>query len=131
MSSDLGKSAAVTLENISAAIAGTGLMDLIKVVRACKTAAEERAVIARESAELRQCFREDGENHYRNMVKVRSHHNAHTLCLTPICMNAHRCSYIRTRSNRDRYLSTNCLACKLREQEGEVCPSRDFSEGFR
>ena len=73
MSSELGKSAAVTLENISAAIAGTGLMDLIKVVRACKTAAEERAVIARESAELRQCFRGDGENHYRNMVKVRTY----------------------------------------------------------
>ena len=91
MASELGKSAAVTLENISAAIAGTGLMDLIKVVRGCKTAAEERAVIARESAELRQCFREDGENHYRNMVKVRPALHTHTLFLfhTYVRINAH------------------------------------------
>ena len=98
MSSELGKSAAVTLENISAAIAGTGLMDLIKVVRACKTAAEERAVIARESAELRQCFREDGENHYRNMVKVRTYidHTMHIFSISYVYirMNARKCTHM-------------------------------------
>lgn len=32
--------------------------DLIRAVRSCKTAAQEREVIAKESAELREAFRE-------------------------------------------------------------------------
>lgn len=35
------------------------LRDLIKAVRACKTAAEERAVVAQESAEIRESFRDE------------------------------------------------------------------------
>ena len=71
MTGDLGKTTQVTLENISTAFTGTGLSDLIKTVRSCKTAAEERAIIARESAELRSCFRDDtGEHQYKNMVKL-------------------------------------------------------------
>jgi AP-1 complex subunit gamma-1 len=39
------------------------LRDLIKVVRSCKTAAEERAVIAKECAAIRTAFKdEDSEN---------------------------------------------------------------------
>lgn len=36
------------------------LRELIRMVRACKTAAEERAVIAKESALIRTSFRDTG-----------------------------------------------------------------------
>jgi AP-1 complex subunit gamma-1 len=47
------------------------LRDLIKVVRGCKTAAEERAVIAKECAAIRTAFKdEDSENRHRNVAKL-------------------------------------------------------------
>jgi len=47
------------------------LRDLIKVVRSCKTAAEERAVIAKECAAIRTAFKdEDSENRHRNVAKL-------------------------------------------------------------
>lgn len=47
------------------------LRDLIKQVRQCKTAAEERDVIAKESAALRQAFKEqDGTYRHRNVAKL-------------------------------------------------------------
>ncbi len=47
------------------------LRDLIKQVRACKTAAEERAIIANECAAIRTSFKEE-ENEYRhrNVAKL-------------------------------------------------------------
>lgn len=47
------------------------LRDLIRQVRACKTAAEERAVIAKESAMIRTAIREE-QSHYRhrNVAKL-------------------------------------------------------------
>ncbi|GIL79860.1 hypothetical protein Vretimale_12443 [Volvox reticuliferus] len=47
------------------------LRDLIKAVRACKTAAEEREVIAKESAALREAFREQDQSYrHRNVAKL-------------------------------------------------------------
>ena len=47
------------------------LRDLIRRVRECKTAAEERAVVAKESAELRASFkREDKGMRHRNIAKL-------------------------------------------------------------
>lgn len=47
------------------------LRDLIRKVRQCKTAAEERAVIAKESAMIRTAIREE-QVHYRhrNVAKL-------------------------------------------------------------
>lgn len=47
------------------------LRDLIRKVRACKTAAEERAVIANESAMIRTAIKEE-QAHYRhrNVAKL-------------------------------------------------------------
>jgi AP-1 complex subunit gamma-1 len=47
------------------------LRDLIRKVRACKTAGEERAVIAKESAMIRTAIREE-QVHYRhrNVAKL-------------------------------------------------------------
>lgn len=47
------------------------LRDLIRKVRACKTAAEERAVIAKESAMIRTAIKEE-QAHYRhrNVAKL-------------------------------------------------------------
>lgn len=45
--------------------------DLIRAVRACKTAAEERDVIAKESAALREAFRtQDQAMRHRNVAKL-------------------------------------------------------------
>ncbi|KAI3433299.1 hypothetical protein D9Q98_003118 [Chlorella vulgaris] len=47
------------------------LRDLIKQVRQCKTAAEERNVVAKEGAALRQAFKEqDGTYRHRNVAKL-------------------------------------------------------------
>lgn len=47
------------------------LRDLIRQVRACKTAAEERAVIAKESAMIRTAIREEQEHYrHRNVAKL-------------------------------------------------------------
>ncbi|KAK5670787.1 hypothetical protein BDV3_005021 [Batrachochytrium dendrobatidis] len=49
----------------------TRLKDLIKSIRACKTAAEERAVIAKESANIRTAFKEENnETRYINVGKL-------------------------------------------------------------
>jgi len=47
------------------------LRDLIRKVRACKTASEERAVIAKESAMIRTAIREE-QSHFRhrNVAKL-------------------------------------------------------------
>ena len=45
--------------------------ELIRKVRQCKTAAEERAVVAKESAYLRDAFkREDAGGRHRNIAKL-------------------------------------------------------------
>lgn len=45
--------------------------ELIRLVRATKTAAEEREVIAKESAALREAFREQEPTHrHRNVAKL-------------------------------------------------------------
>jgi AP-1 complex subunit gamma-1 len=47
------------------------LTDLIKSVRQCKTAAEERAVIAKESALIRTAFKDQDKQHRsRNVAKM-------------------------------------------------------------
>ncbi|OMJ66712.1 hypothetical protein SteCoe_36355 [Stentor coeruleus] len=49
----------------------TRLRDLIKSVRACKTAAEERVVIANESAEIRESFRDEAYKcRHRSVAKL-------------------------------------------------------------
>jgi hypothetical protein len=53
------------------AIMSLKLRDLIRKVRACKTAAEERAVIAKESAMIRTAIREEqGHYRHRNVAKL-------------------------------------------------------------
>lgn len=52
-------------------LGGTRLRDMIRNVRACKTAADERAVIAKECANLRTAFKEnDIEYRHRNVAKL-------------------------------------------------------------
>jgi AP-1 complex subunit gamma-1 len=47
------------------------LRDLIRKVRACKTAAEERAVISKESAMIRTAIREEQAHfRHRNVAKL-------------------------------------------------------------
>lgn len=47
------------------------LKDLIKAIRACKTAADERAVIAKESAFIRTSFKEENqETRHINVAKL-------------------------------------------------------------
>ena len=46
------------------------LRELIRAVRACKTAAEERAVISRENAMIRTSFKEDSVYRHRNVAKL-------------------------------------------------------------
>lgn len=47
------------MEKIINKLIATKLRDVIKSIRSCKTAAEERAVIARESAMIRTSFKEE------------------------------------------------------------------------
>ncbi|KAL2641623.1 hypothetical protein R1flu_009210 [Riccia fluitans] len=50
---------------------GTRLRDMIRAVRACKTAAEERGVIAKECANLRNAFKENDQDYrHRNVAKL-------------------------------------------------------------
>lgn len=52
-------------------ISGNKLKNLIKQVRASKTAAEERAVVARESALIRSSFGEnDNKVHQSNVAEL-------------------------------------------------------------
>jgi AP-1 complex subunit gamma-1 len=47
------------------------LKDLIKAIRACKTAADERAVIAKESANIRTAFKEENlDQRHINVAKL-------------------------------------------------------------
>ena len=47
------------------------LLDLIKAVRSCKTAADERAIIQKESAAIRTSFREENADmRYVNIAKL-------------------------------------------------------------
>ena len=48
------------------------LKDFIRALRACKTAADERAVIAKESAAIRTSFKEDSsiETRHVNIAKM-------------------------------------------------------------
>ncbi|AQK80597.1 AP-1 complex subunit gamma-1 [Zea mays] len=50
---------------------GTRLRDMIRAIRACKTAAEERAVVRRECAAIRAAISEgDQDYRHRNMAKL-------------------------------------------------------------
>ncbi|XP_024366847.1 AP-1 complex subunit gamma-2 isoform X2 [Physcomitrium patens] len=50
---------------------GTRLRDMIRSIRACKTAAEERGVVAKECAILRNAFKEsDPDYRHRNVAKL-------------------------------------------------------------
>jgi AP-1 complex subunit gamma-1 len=45
--------------------------DMIRSIRACKTAADERAVVAKECAVLRNAFRENDQDYrHRNVAKL-------------------------------------------------------------
>ena len=46
------------------------LRDLIRAVRACKTAAEERALILKENAFIRTSFKDDSPYRHRNVAKL-------------------------------------------------------------
>ncbi|OMJ81382.1 hypothetical protein SteCoe_18173 [Stentor coeruleus] len=49
----------------------TRLRDLIKAIRACKTAAEERVVVANESADIRESFRDEAYKYrHRSVAKL-------------------------------------------------------------
>ncbi|ORY55369.1 gamma1-adaptin, partial [Neocallimastix californiae] len=56
----------IQISNLINKFTALRLKDLIKAVRACKTAADERAVIAKESANIRTSFKEDDSNEARN-----------------------------------------------------------------
>ena len=46
-------------------------MEIIRAVRACKTQADERGVVSRESALIRSSFKEeDNMNRHRNIAKL-------------------------------------------------------------
>jgi hypothetical protein len=61
------------------------LRDLIRQVRACKTAAEERAVIAKESAMIRTAIREEQEHYrHRNVAKLLFMHMLGEWMMTPL-----------------------------------------------
>jgi AP-1 complex subunit gamma-1 len=59
------------LTTFIAKIGTNTLKDLIKSIRSCKTAADERAVIARESAAIRTSFKEENvETRAINIAKL-------------------------------------------------------------
>ena len=59
------------------------LRDLIRKVRACKTAAEERSVIAKESAMIRTAIREEQAHfRHRNVAKLLFMHMLGECCAT-------------------------------------------------
>lgn len=61
------------------------LRDLIRKVRACKTAAEERAVIAKESAMIRTAIREEQVHfRHRNVAKLLFMHMLGEYCQKPL-----------------------------------------------
>lgn len=61
------------------------LRDLIRKVRACKTAAEERAVIAKESAMIRTAIREEQVHfRHRNVAKLLFMHMLGEYCQNPL-----------------------------------------------
>ncbi|KAH6815623.1 Adaptor protein complex AP-1 [Perilla frutescens var. frutescens] len=50
---------------------GTRMRDMIRAVRACKTAAEERAVIRKECASIRASISENDQDYrHRNLAKL-------------------------------------------------------------
>jgi len=50
---------------------GTRLRDMIRSIRACKTAAEERGVVAKECAVLRNAFKDNDQDYrHRNVAKL-------------------------------------------------------------
>ena len=72
------------------------LRDLIRKVRACKTAAEERAVIAKESAMIRTAIREEQEHYrHRNVAKLLFMH----MLGTYYCRCVLSCSKMRITAN--------------------------------
>ena len=67
------------------------LRDLIRKVRACKTAAEERAVIAKESAMIRTAIREEQEQYrHRNVAKLLFMHMLGTYKNLEACLKCRR-----------------------------------------
>lgn len=67
-SSFLASDSHIDIKNVKMSLK---LRDLIRKVRACKTAAEERAVIAKESAMIRTAIREEQEHYrHRNVAKL-------------------------------------------------------------
>ena len=64
------------------------LKDLIRAVRQCKTAADERATIAKESAAIRTSFKEDASNEQRqtNIAKLLYIH-MYVCCKTATMLN--------------------------------------------
>ena len=79
------------------------LRDLIRKVRACKTAAEERAVIAKESAMIRTAIREEQEHYrHRNVAKLLFMHMLGRLGLSTQLARAR--PSLRFSSSRERVL---------------------------
>ena len=59
------------IKTVTTQITTFRLKDLIKAVRACKTAADERAVIAKESANIRTAFKEENlDLRHTNIAKL-------------------------------------------------------------
>lgn len=73
------------------------LRDLIRKVRACKTASEERAVIAKESAMIRTAIREEQEHYrHRNVAKLLFMHMLGEFALNDI---RRHCELWKSRTN--------------------------------
>lgn len=70
MAQELGGGRIQPAQTIAVFIMSATLRDLIRQVRACKTAAEERETIAKESAALRTAFKDDDPKRHRNVAKL-------------------------------------------------------------